>query len=399
MSLERAMQLLLVLVAMAIAAPAWSDETGESVRAVGTVVADDGETDALSDMLRSEELSFGLIVGALALALFLGAAHGLEPGHGKTVVAAYLVGARGTVGNALFLGGVVTLTHTSSVILLGLVALFASQYVLPEQIFPYLGTASGILIMGLGTWLLVNHLRGRSPGHSHAHEEHLHEHIHSHAHGEYLHGHSHEEEHLHEYVHSHAHEEHLHEHIHSHAHGRYHHGHSHSHEEEHHHGHDHSHLGEHLGHHDHPHGEHQHGRDHTHEEEHQHGHSHSHEEEHHGHSHEGPSKVTLGNLLTLGISGGIVPCPGALVILLLAVALHRIAFGLLLLVAFSVGLAAILIAIGILIVKARPLVERFSGDGRWIQRLPIASAVVIIVVGCAITFKTLMNSGVILINV
>ena len=104
--------------------------------------------------------------------------------------------------------------------------------------------------------------------------------------------------------------------------------------------------------------------------------------------------MTLGSLLTLGISGGIVPCPGALVILLLAVALHRIAFGLLLLVAFSVGLAAILIAIGVLIVKARPLVERFSGEGRWIQRLPIASAVVIIGVGCAITFKTLMHSGI-----
>ena len=79
---------------------------------------------------------------------------------------------------------------------------------------------------------------------------------------------------------------------------------------------------------------------------------------------------------------------------MLAVALHRIAFGLLLLVTFSVGLAAVLIAVGVLIVKARPLVERFSGDGRWIQRLPIASAVVIIVVGCAITFKTLMGSGI-----
>ena len=340
MFVKRAMQLiLLVLVAMAIAVPAWGDEVG----AVGTVAADDGETDALSDMLRSEELSLGLILAALALALFLGAAHGLEPGHGKTIVAAYLVGARGTVSNALFLGGVVTLTHTFSVILLGLVALFASQYVLPEQIFPYLGTASGLLIMGLGTWLLVNHLRGRGYGFGHSH-------------------------------------------------GRHHHGHSHTHEKEHHH--DHSHEEEH---HDHPHGEHHHGHDHTHEEEHHH--AHSHEEEHHGHSHEIPNKVTLGSLLTLGISGGIVPCPGALVILLLAVALHRIAFGLLLLVAFSVGLAAILIAIGVLIVKARPLVERFSGDGRWIQRLPIASAVVIIVVGCVITFRTLMHSGVILINV
>ena len=315
MSVKRAIQLiLLALVAMAIAIPAWGDEIHESGR-----LADDGETDALSDMLRSEELSLGLIAGALALALFLGAAHALEPGHGKTIVAAYLIGSRGTVGNALFLGGIVTFTHTFSVILLGLVALFASQYIHPEQIFPWLGTASGLLIIGLGTWLLVNHLRGRGFGHSHEEEHHGH--------------------------------------------------HDHSHEEEHHH--------------DHPHGE----------------HHHSHEEEHHGHSHEIPSKVTLGSLLTLGISGGIVPCPGALVILLLAVALHRIAFGLLLLVAFSVGLAAILIAIGVLIVKARPLVERFSGDGRWIQRLPIASAVVIIVVGCAITLGTLMDSGVILINV
>ena len=349
MPLERAMQrILLALIAMAIAASAWGDEIGEAGRLpVGTVAAEDGETDALSDMLRSEELSLGLIVGALALAFFLGAAHGLEPGHGKTIVAAYLVGARGTVGNALFLGGVVALTHTSSVILLGLVALFASQYILPEQIFPYLGTASGLLIMGLGTWLLVNHLRGRSLGHSHAHGEHHHEHAHE--------------------------EEHLHEHVHSHAHGEHHHEHTHSHDEEHHHGHGHSHKEEHHGHHDHPHGEHHHG---------------------HGHSHEIPNKVTLGSLLTLGISGGIVPCTGALVILLLAVALHRIAFGLLLLVTFSVGLASILIAIGVLIVKARPLVERFSGDGRWIQRLPIASAVVIIVVGCVITFRTLMHSGI-----
>ena len=298
MSVKRAIQLiLLALVAMAIAVPAWGDEIHESGR-LPEVGAEEGETDALSDMLRSKELSLGLIAGALALALFLGAAHGLEPGHGKTIVAAYLIGSRGTVGNALFLGGIVTFTHTFSVILLGLVALFASQYILPEQIFPYLGTASGLLIIGLGTWLLVNHLRGRGFGHSH---------------------------------------------------------------EEEHHGH----------------------------------HHHDHEEEHHGHSHEIPSKVTLGSLLTLGISGGIVPCPGALVILLLAVALHRIAFGLLLLVAFSVGLAAILIAIGVLIVKARPLVERFSGDGRWIQRLPIASAVVIIVVGCAITLRTLMDSGII----
>lgn len=323
MSAKRAIPRILLLVLIALAIPAWGDELGEAVRTVGTADAAAGEMEAVWDMLHSEELTLGLIVWALALSFFFGALHGLEPGHGKTIVAAYLVGARGTIGNALFLGWIVTLTHTMSIILLGLVTHLASQYVLPEQIFPYLGTASGLLIVGIGTWLLVGHLRGRGHGHSHGHEAHHH-------------GRSHE---------------------------AHHHDHGHSHE---------------AHHHDHSHGEHG-----------------------HGHSHEIPNKVTLGSLLTLGISGGIVPCPGALMILLSAVALRRIPFGLLLLVAFSVGLAASLIAIGILFVKARPLVDRFSGDGRWIQWLPIASAVVIIVVGLGITLgtlETLMDSGIIFTN-
>ena len=311
----------------AAAVPVVWQEEGNEVAAAPT--GEEGETDALSDMLRSEELSLGLILVALALALFLGAAHGLEPGHGKTVVAAYLVGSRGTVGNALFLGGVVTFTHTFSVIILGLVALFATQYVQPEQIFPWLGTASGILIMALGIWLFAGHLkrlRGNRQPHRHDHGHH--DHSHHHGHGDHGHG-------------------------------------------------------------DHDHGDHDHGdHDHGHEEDHHHGHGHT-------HSHEIPDRVTPGSLLALGISGGIVPCHGALVILLLAVALHRIAFGLLLLLAFSFGLAAVLIAIGVLMVKARPLVDRFSGDSKWVQRLPIVSSVVIIAVGLGITVKTLMGSGIV----
>ena len=272
---------------------------------------------ALENMVGSRELSAGLIVGALALALFLGAVHGLEPGHGKTIVAAYLVGTRGTVGNAVFLGGVVTVTHTFSIILLGLVALFATQWVTTEEIMPWMGTASGLLIVGLGGWLLVNQLGGTGPGHHHHHHG-------DHGHGEHEHG--------------------------GHDHGDPHHG-------------------------DHGHGE----------EGHHHG---------HGHSHEIPAKVTLGSLLALGISGGIVPCPGALIVLLTAIGLGRVAFGLVLLVVFSFGLAAVLIAVGILFVKARPLVERFSGEGKWLQRLPILSSVVIIFVGLGITVKTLMSIGV-----
>ncbi len=280
-----------------------------------------GLENTLKEMVGSEELSAGIILGALALALLAGAAHGLEPGHGKTIVAAYLVGSRGTVGHAMFLGGVVTFTHTFSILLLGLAALFATQYIDYREIMPWMGTASGLLIVALGGWLLVNQLRGSGPGQGHHH----------HHHGDHDHGGGHD-------------------------HGDHHHG-------------------------EHDHGDHEHG----HGEDHHHG---------HGHSHEIPAKVTVGSLLTLGISGGIVPCPGALVILLLAVGLDRIAFGLVLLVVFSFGLAAVLIAVGVLFVKARPLVERFSGDGRWIRRLPMASSAFIICVGLAITVKTLMDMGV-----
>ncbi|MFH1569568.1 MAG: high-affinity nickel-transporter, partial [Gemmatimonadota bacterium] len=99
------------------------------------------------------------------------------------------------------------------------------------------------------------------------------------------------------------------------------------------------------------------------------------------------------------ISGGIIPCPGALVILLLAVGLHRIGLGLTLIVAFSLGLAAVLITIGVLMVKARPLMERFSGEGKWIQRLPVLSSLVIIGVGCAMAVRALMEAGIVIINI
>ena len=108
--------------------------------------------------------------------------------------------------------------------------------------------------------------------------------------------------------------------------------------------------------------------------------------------------MTLGNLLTLGISGGIVPCPGALVILLLAVALHRIGFGLMLIVCFSIGLAAVLIAIGILMVKARPFVDRISSGGRFIQRLPTVSSIVIILAGFVIGVRSLVEAGIVVLN-
>ena len=100
-------------------------------------------------------------------------------------------------------------------------------------------------------------------------------------------------------------------------------------------------------------------------------------------------------MVALGVSGGIIPCPAAVVVLLSAVALNRIGFGLLLIVAFSVGLAAVLIAIGILMVYAGRVMARFHGDGPLIQRwLPLASSVVITIFGVAITFQALTTAGI-----
>ncbi|MFA6107890.1 MAG: hypothetical protein WDA75_03885 [Candidatus Latescibacterota bacterium] len=324
-------------------------------------------TDRLKGMLRTEQLGLGVIVFALTLALFLGAIHALEPGHGKTIVAAYLIGARGTVANAVFLGGVVTFTHTFSVILLGALTLLASQYVLPERIFPWLGAGSGLLICGLGIWMLAR----RSRGHDHDHGKGLF----AHSHGPMEEEHQAPEGHGHAQLHDHGHHEHEHDH------------------------HDHEH-------HEHEHQDHEHP--HPHEHDHPHDHVHVHDQgvphssvapRDHPHPHPHPrEKVTVGSLLALGISGGIVPCPGALVILLLAVALHRIAFGLLLILTFSLGLAAVLIAIGILMVKARPVVERFSGSGPVVRRLPLVSALVITAVGLVMAVRSLMEAGILIVR-
>jgi len=105
--------------------------------------------------------------------------------------------------------------------------------------------------------------------------------------------------------------------------------------------------------------------------------------------------VSCRELLTLGITGGIVPCPAALVVLLGAVTMHRIGFGLLLIVAFSVGLAAVLIAIGLLMVYARQFMARFQGEGALLTRwLPLTSAAVVTVFGVALTVQALVTAGV-----
>jgi ABC-type nickel/cobalt efflux system permease component RcnA len=238
------------------------------------------------------------------VAFGLGAMHALSPGHGKTIVAAYLVGSRGTVRHAMFLGSTVTLTHTASVFLLGLGVLFYEQYIVPDRIIPWLGAVSGLSIVSIGIVLMYQRAKALLAGEVHVHP-HSHDHGHEHAH------------------HHHDHAQTMH--VHSHG-GR-------------------------------------------------------------PHSHISAEKVSIPSLVALGVSGGLVPCPSALVLMLSAIALGHAGMGLMLLVAFSCGLALVLMAVGVLVVHARNLIpDRPALTSHPLFRLvPVFSAVVVVCLGLGMT--------------
>jgi ABC-type nickel/cobalt efflux system permease component RcnA len=279
--------------------------------------------DLLAELITVQELTPLVALFGLLLAAGLGAAHALSPGHGKTVVGAYLVGSRGTARHAAFLGLTVTVTHTAGVFALGLLTLFASQYVVPERLFPVLSVVSGALILIVGLTLFVRRLRAAlgpsAYGHEHTHD---HEHPHSHAGA---------------------------------------------------HGHTHTHGGQADG----PALVHSHGGS--------------------VHSHLPPGGdgggVTWRSLLALGVSGGLLPCPSALVVLLAAVSLGRVGYGLLLVVAFSVGLATTLTTIGLVFVYAGRFLSRATSTSRLVRVLPVVSAFVIACVGAALCYQALGEAG------
>jgi len=141
--------------------------------------------------------------------------------------------------------------------------------------------------------------------------------------------------------------------------------------------------------------DHGHAHDHEHQQEHQHEHAHAHAHEHghahggHGHSHEVPADLSWRSLIALGVSGGMIPCPSALVVLLSAIALHRLAFGLLLILAFSFGLAAVISGIGLAVLYARRMFLRIPTGGRAARLLPVASAISVTLVGVVLTLRAL----------
>ena len=306
--------------------------------ATGSVVRGfDSLTQSLTDSVSARRLTVGLALVALAFAIALGALHAFAPGHGKTVMAAYLVGERGTVKDGLLIGVTVATTHTLGVLILGAV-LTASQTFAPESVYPYLSLASGVCFAFLGVFLLVGAIRRRKTGglrfghHHHGPGGHTHEVGHDHSHvpeperalalaGVPAAGHA-------GNVHTAAHE---HEHEHD--------------------GHD--------------------------------GAPHDHDD--HGHSHSALAvtrerQLSRRSLLTLGFAGGLVPTPTAVVVLLGATAIGRAWFGAVLVLAYGIGMGGTLVLAGLVLAKAR---RRFDLAGRSDRALriaaffPVATAVVI----------------------
>ncbi len=290
--------------ATATVSPGSEEGPAPSLSSASALQAPDRVADSgFSSLIGRGHLSVGVILISLLIAAFWGAAHALTPGHGKALVAGYLVGTKGKPRHAVMLGVTVTVTHTIGVFALGLITLALSQFIVPETLYPWLTLASGLLVVGVGASVLRARLRtGRwSGGHDHGPEGH-------------------------------------------------------------HHGHSHDHV-----------------------------HHHDHEEHDHGHGSQVTSDEALTNrgILGVGVAAGILPCPSALVVLLSAIALHRIGFGLALILAFSFGLACTVTGIGLVAVLARRAFSRVSLEGRVVRALPAVSAFVILCVGIVLTAKAL----------
>lgn len=266
----------------------------------------------LLDLVRNEELSFLFYIAALFIALALGALHALTPGHGKTVVAAYLVGSRGTSFHAIVLGTVVTLTHTGSVFLLGMLTLAASQYILPTTIIPFLEILSGVLILGLGFYLLWQRIQvWRKPKET-KNKISLAPTSNKKISGDIK-------------------IQKTNENLHHHGDGKF-------------------------------------------------------------HSHDVPETITWRSLIALGVSGGLVPCPDAIAILLVAVAINRIFLGLTLILSFSLGLAIVLIVIGLLMVNSRRIFDRLGFLDRFSTSLPVVSALIVLILGFGLTWGAVLRA-------
>jgi len=302
--------------------------------------------DRLTELVSERKLTVPFALFALLVSFVLGAFHALAPGHGKTVMAAYLVGEQGTRRQALLLGATVALTHTGGVFALALVV--SNSKLAPERLYPYLGTVSGLLVAAIGVVLLRRALQFRrifptlGPGASTHHHHGL---------------------------------------------GAHTHGHSHSH------GHDHGLAAVATVVTARPTTEHEHRHDHDHD----HDHDHTHDEGAGAVLELGPS-MRARNMMAMGFAGGLVPSPSALVVLLGSIAIDRAWFGLLLIVAYGAGLAAVLVGAGLLLERLRhriaPLLARGSRPRMTsiAVNLPLVTAVFVVLGGLYLVTRALAGA-------
>ncbi|HVL13999.1 MAG TPA: hypothetical protein VM529_15630 [Gemmata sp.] len=294
----------MVVLPAAVEAPATPTPAGPAVEPVVNVTVEPAPN-LFADLFRRglpALFDSALGIGVLLLAAFLfGAAHAFTPGHGKTLVAAYLVGERGTVKHAIVLGLATTVAHTGSVIAVAAVLYGVYGNRVPAAAQGTLQFVAGLLVLAVGLWLLMRRVAGKA---------------------------------------------------------------------------DHFHFGGHHHHHGHDH-------DHAHSHDHHHGHPHAHDHHHHHGPSPASAKTTAGwaRLVLMGVGGGLVPCWDAVLLLVAAVALDRVGFAIPMLVAFSAGLGAVLVALGVGVVYAHRAGARRFKDSRWFRALPVVSAVLLVCIG------------------
>ncbi|MFF4033362.1 sulfite exporter TauE/SafE family protein [Streptomyces sviceus] len=391
--------------------PALSEERPAAPAASVLPRGADRWTRALDSLVARHDLTVGFAALALLIAVVLGAMHALAPGHGKTLMAAVAAarGGRARMKDVLPLAASVTVTHTLGVVALGLLVTAGSAAA--PSVIAWLGIASGLMVTAAGVTLLRRALRTRAHQHGHDHS-HTHEHPHTHdtdaatakrpAHT-HAPGHTHDHGHTHEHTpdtdtdadrpqerslvlvaahtetaaatatakrpaHTHAP------------------GHTHDH------GHDHAHAHDHA--HDHAHGD-AHG--HTHDHDHPHPHSHALEHTHGGFTHTHAVAPTVRGTILLGFAGGLVPSPSAVVVLVGAAALGQAWFGLLLVVAYGVGLALTLTAAGFAVVRLgsgvtrlldrRPRLAASPMTALVRRTAPLMSAFVVVALGAGLVLK------------
>ncbi len=339
-----------------IASPVPAPQASPAVAAVvpGGVSAAD-----LPAIFRSADLTPLVLLVSLLTAAGLGAGHALTPGHGKTLMAAYLVGTRGRPLHALGLGLSVSVSHTVGILVLAALVVGAQGVLAPDVVVRTAPVVAAISIVAIGGWMLFGELRRRRAARAVAGS-----HPHDHDHGT-DHDHAAEHPHDHEAGHPHDHEA----------------GHPHAHEA----GHPHAHADDHAHEHPHPH-EHP---DHDGTGEHNHG------GVRHSHLPTAGSTITWRSLFVLGLAGGLIPSTSALLILLGSIAAGRPAFGFVLVVAFGFGMAAVMAGIGLAMVFARGRLDRIgSGSplGRVTAYVPLAAAVLVFGLGLYLTAQAIGGS-------